>query len=285
MTRFDLDGTSRSSPAAHAASARTSPRRWPSAEPGSPWWRAVSRSLTPSPARCARTAARSWRSPRTSPRPRTGTASSKPPNAVLGPIGCWSTTPAATRSGNSTTSPSTDIEAVLELNLTSAVILARLVLPGMLDPQARAHRERLLDGRARLLPVHRGLRRGQGRTDRIHPRAARRLPSPRRDRLDADPRPGPRHRCRSRAPPSRWASSRRPIGVTGAAVGKATVRAIRKDKAELAVLPGPGRTLRAVLDRFPALGPVINRATGIDKTMQTIADHREREALTNHHAA
>jgi len=70
-----------------------------------------------------------------------------------------------------------------------------------------------------------------------------------------------------------------PFGVTGAAVGRATVRAIRKDKAELAVLPGPGRTLRAVLDRFPILGPAMNRATGIQKTMQTIADHREREAL------
>jgi hypothetical protein len=34
-----------------------------------------------------------------------------------------------------------------------------------------------------------------------------------------------------------------PFGVTGTTVGKATVRAIRKDKAELAVLPGPGRTL------------------------------------------
>ena len=70
-----------------------------------------------------------------------------------------------------------------------------------------------------------------------------------------------------------------PFGVTGTTVGKATVRAIRKDKAELAVLPGPGRTLRAVLDRFPILGPAMNRATGVQKTMQTIADHREREAL------
>ena len=70
-----------------------------------------------------------------------------------------------------------------------------------------------------------------------------------------------------------------PFGVAGATVGKATVRAIRKDKAELAVLPGPGRTLRAVLDRFPILGPAMNRATGAQKTMQTIADHREREAL------
>lgn len=73
--------------------------------------------------------------------------------------------------------------------------------------------------------------------------------------------------------------------VTGAAVGKATVRAIRKDKGELAVLSGPGRTLRAVVDRFPARGPVMNRVGGIEKTMQTIADHREREVFISHHAA
>ena len=69
-----------------------------------------------------------------------------------------------------------------------------------------------------------------------------------------------------------------PFGVAGAAVGKATVYAIRKDKAELALLPGPGRTLRAVLHRFPIVEPAMNRATGVQKTMLTIADHREREA-------
>jgi hypothetical protein len=66
--------------------------------------------------------------------------------------------------------------------------------------------------------------------------------------------------------------------VTGAAVGKATVRAIRKDRAELAVVPGPGLALRAIMDRFPGIGPAINRATGAQKTMQTVADYREREA-------
>jgi hypothetical protein len=30
------------------------------------------------------------------------------------------------------------------------------------------------------------------------------------------------------------------------------------------VLAGPGRTLRAVLDRFPALAPVMNRVAGIE---------------------
>jgi short-subunit dehydrogenase len=70
-----------------------------------------------------------------------------------------------------------------------------------------------------------------------------------------------------------------PVGlVSPAKIGKLTVRAIRADKAELAVLPGPGKLLRALMDRFPALGPAMNRATGTRKTMQTVAEHRERAA-------
>jgi short-subunit dehydrogenase len=70
-----------------------------------------------------------------------------------------------------------------------------------------------------------------------------------------------------------------PVGlVSPTRVGKETVRAIRRDKAELAVLPGPGKLLRAIMDRFPGIGPAINRATGAATTMRTVADYREREA-------
>jgi short-subunit dehydrogenase len=70
-----------------------------------------------------------------------------------------------------------------------------------------------------------------------------------------------------------------PVGlVSPAKIGKLTVRAIRKDKAELAVLPGPGKFLRGLIDRFPGLGPAMNRATGTKKTMATVAEYREREA-------
>jgi short-subunit dehydrogenase len=43
------------------------------------------------------------------------------------------------------------------------------------------------------------------------------------------------------------------------AVARAVVKAVTKDKAELIVMPGPGRLLRALLDYFPLLGPAINR--------------------------
>lgn len=43
-----------------------------------------------------------------------------------------------------------------------------------------------------------------------------------------------------------------PVGlVSPAKIGKLTVRAIRRDKRELAVLPGPGKLLRAVMAGSP----------------------------------
>jgi NAD(P)-dependent dehydrogenase (short-subunit alcohol dehydrogenase family) len=70
-----------------------------------------------------------------------------------------------------------------------------------------------------------------------------------------------------------------PVGlVSPAKIGALTVKAIHSDKAELAVLPGPGKLLRGLLDRFPGLGPAMNRASGTTKTMSTVAAYREREA-------
>ena len=70
-----------------------------------------------------------------------------------------------------------------------------------------------------------------------------------------------------------------PVGlVSPSKIGRLTVQAIRSDKAELAVLPGPGKLLRGMLDRFPELGPAMNGATGTTKTMAAVAEYREREA-------
>jgi short-subunit dehydrogenase len=58
-------------------------------------------------------------------------------------------------------------------------------------------------------------------------------------------------------------------------VAAAVVKAVTKDRAELVIMPGPGRLLRAVMDYFPALGPAMNRATGATTTMQKIIEQRE----------
>jgi short-subunit dehydrogenase len=61
-------------------------------------------------------------------------------------------------------------------------------------------------------------------------------------------------------------------------VGRAVLKAIKRDRAEIVVLPGPGRLLKALMDLFPSLGPAMNRAAGADKTMQTVIELRKRQA-------
>lgn len=58
-------------------------------------------------------------------------------------------------------------------------------------------------------------------------------------------------------------------------VAKAVVRAIEKDKAELVVMPGPGRLMKALMDYFPGFGPAMTRLSGGERVMAEIADYRE----------
>ena len=61
-------------------------------------------------------------------------------------------------------------------------------------------------------------------------------------------------------------------------VARAVVRAIEKDEAEIVVMKGPGRLIRALLDLFPALGGVLNRVSGAEEYMGRVADFRESAA-------
>jgi short-subunit dehydrogenase len=63
-------------------------------------------------------------------------------------------------------------------------------------------------------------------------------------------------------------------------VPRAVLKAVNKDRAELVVMPGPGRFLRAVMDYFPGLGPALNRAAGATTTMQKIIDLRKAKTNT-----
>ena len=58
------------------------------------------------------------------------------------------------------------------------------------------------------------------------------------------------------------------------AVGAAVLDAIRRDRAEIVVMPGPGRVLKALLDLFPSLGPALNRAAGANATMRRVIELR-----------
>src|SRR5438270_6291067 len=172
-----------------------------------------------------------------------------------------------------------DIEAVLDLNLTSGVILTRLLLPGMV---ARGHGHIVnvssmagrtafpfteaygaaKDGLIGFTRVLRADYRSRGVS------ASSLILGPVRDT-------GVGHRTAEevglKLPP-------KALTVSPKAIGEATVRAITKDKTELVLLNGPGKTIRAVMDRFPGLGPRMNKVSGAEATMRTVADHRERQA-------
>ena len=60
-------------------------------------------------------------------------------------------------------------------------------------------------------------------------------------------------------------------------VASAVLRAIRKPTAEIVVSVGPGRFLKALMDYFPGLGPAINRLSGATKLMASVADYRQAQ--------
>ena len=62
-------------------------------------------------------------------------------------------------------------------------------------------------------------------------------------------------------------------------VAAATLRAIGSPKAEIVVSVGPGRILKALMDYFPGLGPAINRLSGAETLMASVADYREAQRI------
>jgi short-subunit dehydrogenase len=171
-----------------------------------------------------------------------------------------------------------EVQGILELNLTSAVLLTRLVLPDMLE-RGRGHVVNVSSMAGRVsfpyTEAYAAAKDGLIGFTRV---------------LRADYRHrgvsasslilGPVGEAGVGARTAREVGIKLPpVGlVSPAKIGKLIVRAIRSDKAELAVLPGPGKLMRALMDRFPGLGPALNKASGTNRTMQTVAEYREREA-------
>jgi short-subunit dehydrogenase len=62
--------------------------------------------------------------------------------------------------------------------------------------------------------------------------------------------------------------------VPAEAVANAVVKVVSTDRAELVVMPGPGRLLRALLDYFPGLGPALNRSAGLSDVMTKVLTHQ-----------
>lgn len=60
------------------------------------------------------------------------------------------------------------------------------------------------------------------------------------------------------------------------AVGEAVVKAIREDRVEMVVMPGPGRLMKALMDLFPGFGPRMNQLAGANATMRRVIELRKR---------
>jgi short-subunit dehydrogenase len=61
------------------------------------------------------------------------------------------------------------------------------------------------------------------------------------------------------------------------AVAQAVLKSIRRDKAELVIMPGPGRLMRALMTLFPGMGPAMNQMTGGTRVIKQVIDFRERQ--------
>ena len=62
------------------------------------------------------------------------------------------------------------------------------------------------------------------------------------------------------------------------AVARAVLAAIQRDRAQIVVMPGPGRLIRALMDLFPGIGPPMNQAVGASATMRSVIELRKRPA-------
>lgn len=62
------------------------------------------------------------------------------------------------------------------------------------------------------------------------------------------------------------------------AVARAVVAAIERDRAEIVVMPGPGRLIKALMDLFPGMGPAMNQAVGANATMRRVIELRKQPA-------
>jgi hypothetical protein len=63
------------------------------------------------------------------------------------------------------------------------------------------------------------------------------------------------------------------------AVAEAVLRALDHDKAEIVVMPGPGRLMRALMDFFPAMGPWMNQRLGVDRTIREVMDFKRSHEI------
>jgi short-subunit dehydrogenase len=167
--------------------------------------------------------------------------------------------------------------AILDLNLTAPIALAHLVLPGMLE-RGRGHVVNISamagrvsfpfteayaaakDGVIGFTRVLRGDYRGRGVSASVLILGAIRGAGQGQRTLDDMHQPA--------------STFMTPVEM----VTKALLRALDRDRAEIVVMPGPGRLMRALMDYFPGMGPWMNKRMGVTKTLREVQDFKRSKA-------
>ncbi|MBV8719979.1 MAG: hypothetical protein JO020_03230 [Chloroflexi bacterium] len=62
-------------------------------------------------------------------------------------------------------------------------------------------------------------------------------------------------------------------------VANAVVRAIKRDRAVVVVMPGPGAVMTSLMDAFPDLGPKMNEMGGVTAMVKQLASLREQTSV------
>jgi short-subunit dehydrogenase len=164
--------------------------------------------------------------------------------------------------------------AILDLNLSAPIALTHLVLPGMLA-RGRGHVVNISamagrvsfpfteayaaakDGLIGFTRVLRSDYRARGVTASVLILGAIKGAGQGQRTLDEMKKPG--------------SAFMAPVQV----VAKALLRALDRDRAEIVVIPGPGRLMRALMDYFPGMGPWMNRQIGVTKTLREVQAFRK----------
>ena len=168
-----------------------------------------------------------------------------------------------------------EIEQVLQVDLISPLLLARLLLPGMLQRgYGRIVNVSSLAGHTSFpyTEAYAAAKDGLTAFSRVLHSDYRRT-GVSATSLILGPVKDAGVSVRTLAETGQTASTA--FSVSPQKVAAATVRAIEKPKPEMVVSVGPGRVLKALMDYFPGLGPRLNRLSGADRLMTAVADHRE----------
>ncbi|HEX9133496.1 MAG TPA: SDR family oxidoreductase [Ktedonobacteraceae bacterium] len=173
-----------------------------------------------------------------------------------------------------------DVEALIQLNLTGPIELTRLLLPGMLQrKQGHIVNISSIGGRIGFpnTEVYSACKDGLIGFTRVL-RADYRTAGVSSSVLVLGPIGGAGTGARTLEEMNLHMSAMSKASLsTPEAVASAVLKSIKRDKAEMVIMPGPGRLMKALLDLFPGMGQMMNQMGGVTPLMKQIADFREQQ--------